>query len=435
MEQVFPVTVTLMVATVITLSLQNFFASRDRIHIWGCWAFHIVSAFVLLYLMEHVYGRSDLHVYYEQGSMLAEHLLMDFRGYGPELLKLIFQFEAYIPIRIFGHPGTSTTTMIGITGALMWLTNHSWHAAGLIFSFIAFTGQIAMYATMEKYFPSAYRKRLIIACLYLPSVVFWSSGIVKEALAIGGLGWMMLGFTFFIKGKGRLIGLSLLFAGGVVVAISKAYVLLPFSVGAGAWYYWDRSLKSTGSVGLLNRPFQMIGAALLGLGGMIALGQMFPEYSVDNFAEEASRLQQASAYNSGASNYQIADGQADSLTAQLMFAPMAMIAALFRPFIFEAHNPLALINGLETFLATILVIMVLRARGLKESARLLVSSPILVFCLIFVILFGLGVGLTTTNLGTLSRYRIPMMPMYIGMLLMLLPLKQSALDKARRARG
>ncbi|MFU8803309.1 MAG: hypothetical protein ACNA8W_05830 [Bradymonadaceae bacterium] len=426
MQQIFPVTVVIVITALVVMFLQHLFPSRDRVYVWGCYLAHVVAAFTLITVSKAVYGRTDMSVYFEQGVMLAEYLSLNFKSYGPELLKLIFQMEdPYIPIDIFSTPGTSTTSMIGMSGVMMWLTNYSEFATGLAFSFLAFTGQICIYAVMRPQFPEAYRKRIAFATLFLPSVVYWSGGVVKEAVALGGLGWMMLGFSLFVAHRQRGWGLLLMGGGAVIVSISKAYILFPFAVGAAAWFYWDKSLKNTGRVAIVSKPFHMIGALILGLGGMILLGELFPMYSVENFAEEASRLQDVGSRNESAgSTYQMGDGETTTLTGQLLFAPMALMAALFRPFIFEAHNVMALINGLETFVVTLLFIQVLRTRGPRQTFQLLVSSPFLIFCIIFVLLFGLGVGLTTTNLGTLSRYRIPMMPMYVGLLLMLLPLKR-----------
>ena len=55
------------------------------------------------------------------------------------------------------------------------------------------------------------------------------------------------------------------------------------------------------------------------------------------------------------------------------------------------------------------------------------DDPFLVFCTVFVIAFGIAVGLTSTNLGTLSRYRSPILPFFAVLLLVL--------DGARRARS
>jgi hypothetical protein len=47
-----------------------------------------------------------------------------------------------------------------------------------------------------------------------------------------------------------------------------------------------------------------------------------------------------------------------------------------------------------------------------KLAELVWRNPLLRFALCFTVLFGTGVGLATTNMGTLSRYRIPLMPLF-----------------------
>lgn len=44
------------------------------------------------------------------------------------------------------------------------------------------------------------------------------------------------------------------------------------------------------------------------------------------------------------------------------------------------------------------------------------QSPLLLFSLIFALFFAFSVGLTTSNFGSLVRYKIPCEPFYLGML-------------------
>jgi hypothetical protein len=60
-----------------------------------------------------------------------------------------------------------------------------------------------------------------------------------------------------------------------------------------------------------------------------------------------------------------------------------------------------------------------------------VNNPVLLFCAVFIVLFGVAVGLAAPNLGTLSRYRVPMMPMY-GFLLLSLAAKAKKVKQDRR---
>ncbi|MFU8806987.1 MAG: hypothetical protein ACNA8W_24480 [Bradymonadaceae bacterium] len=218
------------------------------------------------------------------------------------------------------------------------------------------------------------------------------------------------------------------------MALSKAYLLVPFALSTTAWMVIYFARKSNRDITAFAGP----GYAMLGLffavGSMIIIGEIFPRYSIANFAAEASHMQQVGARIEGGSNYVIVEEPAAQLTIaqQLMNAPVAMVTALFRPFIFEARNPFSLLSALEATAAMLLLVMAFKRRGVAASWRRVLGSPSLAYCLIFVLLVSLGVGLTTTNMGTLSRYRIPMIPMYFVLVLMLLPRKPRRFVKAVR---
>ena len=143
-------------------------------------------------------------------------------------------------------------------------------------------------------------------------------------------------------------------------------------------------------------------------------------------------MQEVGARTEGGSNYAIGNPEETSLLGQLVFTPVALLTSLFRPFLFEAHNVVAAINGLEMTVVLWLWIRIVWIHGLRGSWRLLRRSPVLVFCVAFVVLFGLGVGLATTNLGTLSRYRVPMMPLYLLILAMLWPGKDGSQSDTKK---
>lgn len=238
---------------------------------------------------------------------------------------------------------------------------------------------------------------------------------------MGGLGWMVWGLERWIVRKQRFIGAPWIFCGGVLVAISKSYVLFPFVAAAGVWWFWHRAMETTGEVAIAKKPLHLVVAGAVAVVAMVVLGELFPQYSMDSLADEAANLQYQGQQVEGGSSYVMGDYEQTTLMGQLMFAPMAITASLFRPFLVEAHNAVALINGLEMTVVLYLWFRILRVRGAAGAWRVLRRSPPLVFCVVFVILFSLGVGLATTNLGTLSRYRVPMMPMYALVLVMLYP--------------
>lgn len=418
------VTIGWIVAGVFVVALsQRETPALDRRYVWYCFWAHVASAFALIWLTYGYFEGGDMQMYYRYGDALGDFVVDDPFRWGPEVVKLILQMPADLPIRVYGHEGSSTTTMSGITSLVMIGTGSSEYATGIVYSLFAFSGQVKMYAAFRDQFPPRYRKRLLVAILLIPSAVFWTSGVVKEAVAMGGLGWLVWGLYCWIVAKRRLAGVLWIGFGAVVVSISKGYVLFPAVAGAGIWWFWHHSLTTRGSVGMAAKPLYLIGGCAVAMLGMIGLGELFPEYSVDQFAEETAELQERGQRVTGGSSYTIGDPSARSLGGQLAFAPVAVTASLFRPFLFEAHNAAAFVNGLEMTVVALLWIRILWARGLRGTWRWLRTSPVLMFCLVFVLLFSLGVGLATTNLGTLSRYRVPMMPMYGLLLLMLLPMK------------
>ena len=77
------------------------------------------------------------------------------------------------------------------------------------------------------------------------------------------------------------------------------------------------------------------------------------------------------------------------------------------------------LNALETSALLFLTLRLLIRGGISRVSQAVLSSPLLVFCLVFTIVMGTAVGLASTNLGSLSRYRMPFMPFFVALVLSL----------------
>jgi hypothetical protein len=77
------------------------------------------------------------------------------------------------------------------------------------------------------------------------------------------------------------------------------------------------------------------------------------------------------------------------------------------------------VAALETAAFLVLAFRAFRRRPPRETWQTVVGSPPLAFCVVFCAVFGVGVGLMTTNLGALSRYRMPLIPFFVVLLLVL----------------
>jgi hypothetical protein len=419
------VIVCILVVALFAALYSNLLSSRTnglekRFMMWG-FAAHVAAAIAQVLVTKYVYGGGDMFAYFRYGTRLAELLTLDFQTYFPRVVELTLGGKPRFPFWVFGA-GSSTGSMTGLSTFAMVLTNGSLYATCLLFGLFAYAGQVGLYLAFRPAFPAAYlRRRLLIACFLVPSVVFWSSGLLKEAVALGGLGIAVLGAAHFIRDKRRTMGIALVAVGCFPILLVKSYILLALAAAGALWYYWQRAERDT-RIGMVSRPFYMIIGLLAAGAAIYYLGQVDERFAVGNIQEETAHLQRQYYTIGGGSTYVIG-GDESGATAerQPWLAPIGLFSSLFRPMIFEIHNATSAVNAIEMTWVIIMLWTVVRTRRLKTTLRMAAGSPTIVFMVSFVLILGAGVGLAAPNLGSLSRYRIPMMPMWIGTLLLLLP--------------
>jgi hypothetical protein len=224
-----------------------------------------------------------------------------------------------------------------------------------------------------------------------------------------------------------IVGLS-----SILIALTKAYVLFPFAgaciVGFLAW----RAIRVEGAITV--RPGRLVIGIVATVALLLALGSLFPKYSLERFADTAEDLRLSGDTHAGGSTTRVAVGG-----NPVFVAVTGLGTALFRPFIFEVRNPLMLMSAAEASVFLVLFLRVsLRHRWAVFWA--LRRSWLFVLCLVFVVGFGVAVGVATSNLGTLARYRVPMLP-FFGVLFVLLEAAISGAaarrlaEKARQTQG
>ena len=218
-----------------------------------------------------------------------------------------------------------------------------------------------------------------------------------------------------------------------LVLLYKPYLLMPLGAALGAWFAIARLKPRRGQLLAALRPAPVIGGGVLVLITILALEQLVPRFGFTSLGDELARLQEVGSY--GGSAVEIGNPVERSLLGQLAFAPQALLTALFRPFLFEARSVLMLVNGLETALIAALVGRALIRVRWARVPEWMLRRPWLLFSAIFTLVLALGVGLGTSNLGTLSRYRAPMMPMYVLLLCELNSLRSRRFGRTPRRGG
>jgi hypothetical protein len=394
---------------------------RERKWVTVSFLIHLGFACAQVPLTLGFFGGGDMFVYFSYGEILAGMMERDPLHVIPEVTALLLHRPHHLPLMIIGA-GTATGTMSALAAWSFYLLGPSKYATCIAFAMFSLSGKIAIYRVFRANVDPGFRWPAAIATLFIPSFVFWSSGLIKEAVVVAGFGWSLFGLHLWIREGRPVPGWALMMTGAIPMLLIKPYILFPLVLAGGSWYYWARSLKR-GRVRI--RPAQFVVAAVLGVGGIVVLGQYFPEYSLDNFAAQTSSLQQLG--RQGGSAFALSSESPTTLVGQFAYAPAALLTSLFRPFIFEVHNIPSFVNALETTVLTLLFVRILFTRNLGNLRRQIAEDPLLVFCLVFVVAFGIAVGLASSNMGTLSRYRSPLLPFFVLLLL--------ALNKPLRARS
>lgn len=142
------------------------------------------------------------------------------------------------------------------------------------------------------------------------------------------------------------------------------------------------------------------------------------KYKAENIAQYATQSQQGY-LEAGGSSFSIGtmDG---SMGSFLSMFPKAVNATLFRPYLWEAKNPVIMISALESFIVLCLFLFGLIKLGFRKFFSGIFSSPALTFMFIYSFILSGLVAITTNNFGSLVRYKIPAMPFFVGMLIILI---------------
>lgn len=398
----------------IFLRVQRRLTPWERQVAWASLLAHLVAVYAMIALTRDYYESGDMLSYHRIGVRIGSYLERDFFTALPRVFDLLLQQGGE---ELSYASGTSTGSMYATAGILCYLLAGSLSAICAVISILTFFAKLSIYQTLRRQVERSYWKPMLLATMLVPSVVFWSSGLLKESLAFIFLGVLVSGGGRLIENRSRFTGLVLLVVGGAGCAIYKAYLLVPTVIAGGVVLYMQRSGRT--GLRLFDRPGRFIAAIAATFVLLLLIGSAFPRYDIRKLQEQISMEQKQGLAQEGGSNFQLQDSAPSSNTELTLGAPLAILTALLRPAVIEANNPLALANGLETLVFTYLLIQVLLRRRIRESLALVRRSKVLAFSAVFTIVLALGVGFATTNMGTLSRYRMPLVPFFVTVLVVL----------------
>lgn len=379
----------------------------------------IIGALAVGFIYQFYYDGGDTFAYHSFGSRIIWEAFVDSPAVGIKLLFADGEYESSIfkyASKIWYFRDQQSYFLIRVAAILDFFTFSTYSATAVLFAVIGFSGSWMLFKTFYKMHPDFHRW-MAGACLFIPTVCFWGSGIFKDTLTLAALGFITFALYKVAFEKRRMVLFGLIAVIGMWVIYSmKKYILISFLPALIIWIAYS-NLTKIRSVAARLMIVPVLAVIVIGLGyySAIKVGEDDARYNMNQLAMTAKITAYDIRYGWGArtgegSGYTLGelDGTWQSL---LSLAPAAINVSLFRPYVWEVLNPFMLLSSLEG-LAFLIISLYLVFR-IKSKFFVYARKPEVLFCLTFAIIFAFAVGVSTYNFGTLSRYKIPMEPFYL----------------------
>ncbi|HEY0030187.1 MAG TPA: hypothetical protein VGC65_05470, partial [Bacteroidia bacterium] len=168
------------------------------------------------------------------------------------------------------------------------LSFHNFIITAVLLAWICYTGIWRLFLLFNREFPEL-QKQLAISILFIPSVVFWGSGLLKDTITLSAVGWYTYHFYyFFVRKEYKLSHGAFVFISAFLLVAIKPYILFALLPGSIIWLSNER-LKNVQSKVLRSLAAPLFISVGLALGFFILsqMGDALGVYSVDKVLDKA----------------------------------------------------------------------------------------------------------------------------------------------------
>ena len=354
----------------------------------ACLVVHLLAAPLQIWAVDHLYGGiADFTRYIYRGAAMAS----PFR-----------HFNFSLPP---GLGGIVDNGSISIVAAVLFaLVGINQTAAFLIMSFLSFIGITCYYRAFTLTFGGAGNRRYGYLIFFLPSLIFWTADVSKEAIMIFLLGVLTYGCAKVLARQGGIRAWLLILAacmGSVFIRPNEMLLVLGgFTIAmifrpSSALAKFEPA-RRTASLVLLS---VLVGVVMFvtvhflpGLHGSVNLSSI-----------NKNNQGPGSGFGSSGVTY----------SGSPLYFPKDVFVVLFDPLPFNAHG------GGEMFQAfqnTVLIVMLVAGlRSLRILPRAAFARPYLIMCFVYVVSFCYFFA-SLGNLGLIAREATVMVPLYLVLL-------------------
>jgi hypothetical protein len=272
----------------------------------------------------------------------------------------------------------------------------------------------------------------------MPSVWFWGSGLNKDSVCLGSIGFIIhYIYAVFIKKQVNIKNIIPLVVLVYIVLIIKSYIIIILAVGVSV-YIFNKFV--TPFKNIVIRAFiisvflfgVLIIAFVTNISDQVQLLAEESMMQVESFRRNYDAVQNIDERSRGNIMSRDLDLSFSSLITQ---SPVAIFTCLFRPFLWESRKVVILLGSLESLLLLYSTLYVMFKLKFLGFFREIFNNPFVLTSFIISILFAMVIGFTTYNFGTMARYKIILLPFYLFTLVSLYTTSLNKMKPAERSVG
>lgn len=299
-------------------------------------------------------------------------------------------------------PFNENQTIIRLNAVLLFLSFKTYFVHILFFCFFSLVGWVLLTNSILS-FADAKNSILAFPILLLPSVLFWTSGVMKEPLLILSLGLLITGCLQANGYRLQVKSICKILIGAFIILLTKFFVLACLLPAAIAFFIFPKNE---------NQKFVWL---KYGTSYLVLLLVAFNIHSAiprANLAQmlvnkQTNSIKEAEYFKAG-SRIEIPALKNNAVNI-LKTAIIGMQNTILRPYIWETKNGLMLLSAVENILVATFLIMFISAIKWKDGYNL----NLFLFLFTFSLSYYALVGMCTPVLGNLVRYKTPLLPLFL----------------------
>lgn len=395
---------------------------------------------VCLIYTNYYYG-GDTTNFFSDAILLNKVLFRDPGGYFYLITHSVDEIDYSLYDASIGYPiyvrDSSAYFIVKLTSVFVFFGFRSYIVATILMAWISFFGVWKLYRVFADTFPEL-STQFAIGVFFMPSVFFWGSGILKDTVTFSAIGYFVSSFNaLFISRKKIFANIIIMLFVSNIILIIRPYLLIGLLPGCFLWVIMSYSERVSGTMKkALVIPLFVMMVTGLGYLMLFLLQESLGQYSADNLVYKAVETQKdlKSDYYQG-NTFDIGEYE-PTLSGILKKAPIAIFTCIFRPAINEANNIVMMVSAIENTFVLLLALRTLIRIRIVGILKYFLRHSLLTYSLIFTFFFAFSVGFSTSNFGSLVRYKIPIIPFFVCSLYIINHLhkldKQSAVQKIKQ---